>query len=160
MNWKTAGLIGITAATITYIISRPKYPTIDETEWDDIVAESDGPLFEVGDKVIVTCPYTTEMWGADSDFIPRVYEVSDVQYIKRTDAYVYKIVGDDRWYNENWLVKDTYGSMTVDPDAIDHDREVVDERQAGVHRTAEWKSKSDELLDEYNRTHDDDVRRE
>lgn len=161
MNWKTTGLIGIATAAIVYAtVKHNRYPIVDKSEWDELVAEADGPLFEVGDKVIVTCPYMTEMWGADSDFMPRVYEVAEVRYINRTDAYVYRIIGDERWYNENWLVKDTYGSMTVDPDAIEHDREVVDEYQAEAQRAGEQKAKSDELLDEYNRTGNDEVKRE
>lgn len=177
MNWKVGlvGLLGgIAAVAITKGIERTRY-TNDaiamveaEKQPGTVVVHLDAdaddePKYAVGDHVIVACPYTNEMWGGYSSFIPSVYTVEKVRYIRRTDAYVYRISGDDRWYNENWLTPDTYGPMTVDPDAIETATIREGEgaaKKSETKRRDEWRRKSDELLDGYRKAEaSGDVRR-
>ncbi len=73
----------------------------------EIFAEDDGPLFEVGERVLIINPNLID----PPDEPPEIRVIHSIVYLPEIDEYVYQLEGSPMWYNENWLQADLYGPM-------------------------------------------------
>lgn len=79
-----------------------KEPT--DIEYGDI-EEYDGPLFDIGERVLVLNPNLTDL----PEEPPETGVIYEIVYLPEIDQYAYKLEGSSQYYNENWLQADIYG---------------------------------------------------
>ena len=82
--------------------------------------EDDKPLFNVGNRVLITNPLD---FFADDD--KTVYTIEAVKFSHEHDVFAYKLSGGTAWINEAWLEPDIFG-----PQVIGVEKPKADERQA------------------------------
>lgn len=103
----------------------------DEEEMTDATVMFDGPLFEVGDRVLIVNPNLVE----PSEEPPEAGYIEAVIHLPEIDEYTYKLTGHPFYYNENWLQEDIFGPLYYSVHVVDP----ADERRGKI----------DALLDEY-----------
>lgn len=97
------------------------------------MGDDDGPLFEVGEHVIVINPLVIDgVMMADEDSVIHT-QVKRIAYVVNLGIYAYELEGLDGWYNENWLKHDVYLP-----------------KKMNITELSEPKKSIDELLDELN----------
>lgn len=67
--------------------------------------EFDGPLFDVGQRVLVINPNMID----PPEEPPETGIIYEIAYLPEIDEYAYKLQGSTFYYNENWLQEDIYG---------------------------------------------------
>lgn len=106
-----SGLAALTAIASATARSKPKPPP--DFEWidgeqDAEDAYSAGPLYDVGDTVVVVNPFTYDYEIVDIDGeTPLYYEIRAVSFQESkqpgASTFRYQINGENDWYAESWL---------------------------------------------------------
>lgn len=81
-----------------------------------LLFDDDKPLYNVGDRVLVTNPLD---FFADDD--RTVYIVTAVKYNEKYDVFVYQLNGGSAWTNEAWLEPDLFGPQIIEVDGAKTD---------------------------------------